>query len=391
MSEEPQDESGFPPAWHPDPLGGGQLRWWDGSRWTEHLAPVPEQVAAVADTGETPDATAPAVASEPVPGVAAVTAPPREKSMTATTWAVLAATVLVVGGVSGGLWWGSTSARADIQAQAPAVLDGFLAAATAGDATWTDFASPALGSSALAMPLFGDAKAAASIDLAVTYEAGPLAYGRSSVARDELPDGNDAALALVDLTYTFTVDGQQQTATTTQSVWLSRPFYYGDDTPAQARYDQEPTSAGPWRVSGFTAPTSGDLQGREALAASSYVAAEDDSVCRSAIDLLARMSELARENNFIPALCLSGGRTTTVGDDVDVDAIGKSFPALTYLSPFREATSVEGSYDNPAPLQEYRITIGDADYIFVLAAVGEQGQRSSEAGWRIISIQRAGE
>jgi hypothetical protein len=27
-----------PPAWHPDPTGRHQQRWWDGTRWTEHVA-----------------------------------------------------------------------------------------------------------------------------------------------------------------------------------------------------------------------------------------------------------------------------------------------------------------------------------------------------------------
>jgi hypothetical protein len=25
-----------PPGWHPDPGGQQQLRWWDGTRWSEH-------------------------------------------------------------------------------------------------------------------------------------------------------------------------------------------------------------------------------------------------------------------------------------------------------------------------------------------------------------------
>lgn len=29
-----------PPAWHPDPHGANQMRWWDGSRWTDDIRPT---------------------------------------------------------------------------------------------------------------------------------------------------------------------------------------------------------------------------------------------------------------------------------------------------------------------------------------------------------------
>ena len=30
--------SDHPPAWHPDPQGRHQLRWWDGQQWTDHVS-----------------------------------------------------------------------------------------------------------------------------------------------------------------------------------------------------------------------------------------------------------------------------------------------------------------------------------------------------------------
>ena len=39
----------FQAGWYADPYGSGGYRWWDGTRWTEHLnAPPPQQVQAPA-------------------------------------------------------------------------------------------------------------------------------------------------------------------------------------------------------------------------------------------------------------------------------------------------------------------------------------------------------
>jgi hypothetical protein len=42
---EPKPPPMAPPGWHPDPSGQHQLRWWDGTRWSEHTwnadAPTP--------------------------------------------------------------------------------------------------------------------------------------------------------------------------------------------------------------------------------------------------------------------------------------------------------------------------------------------------------------
>ncbi|WP_205474457.1 RDD family protein [Nocardioides sp. SYSU D00038] len=51
-----------PGGWHPDPTQPGQLRWWDGTRWTEHTAPAAPPAAYPASTAPGPG---PAPASSP--------------------------------------------------------------------------------------------------------------------------------------------------------------------------------------------------------------------------------------------------------------------------------------------------------------------------------------
>ena len=83
MTETP---ASTPPAgWHPDPAGSEQLRFWDGSAWTEQLRPVgvqaeaqaqnETQVLADAQTDATPAAPDTAAGAAPHPGAAPGTAP----------------------------------------------------------------------------------------------------------------------------------------------------------------------------------------------------------------------------------------------------------------------------------------------------------------------------
>jgi hypothetical protein len=73
-----------PPAWYPDPGRRHEFRWWDGSRWTEHVSnrqvigrdplpprgPGPSGVSATVGRAAPAPAAAPGPASGPVPGPA---------------------------------------------------------------------------------------------------------------------------------------------------------------------------------------------------------------------------------------------------------------------------------------------------------------------------------
>ncbi|MCP2369790.1 hypothetical protein BJ978_000466 [Agromyces terreus] len=99
-----------PPAWYPDPAGSGHLRYWDGTQWTEHLAPMP--VAALAP--------APAPEPEPAPIPAPSAAPSATGrarrgwligSIAAATAAALVTATIVVIGIGGA--GGSSAAAAE--------------------------------------------------------------------------------------------------------------------------------------------------------------------------------------------------------------------------------------------------------------------------------------
>lgn len=66
-----------PPAWHPDPNGDPGLRWWDGTRWTEHFRPhqAPEQTPRPAPVIPPPPAAVPAPPTQRGPAAAPTKVP----------------------------------------------------------------------------------------------------------------------------------------------------------------------------------------------------------------------------------------------------------------------------------------------------------------------------
>ena len=68
----------FVQGWYADPHGGGGLRWWDGTSWTDHVATEPESDSATEHHVEPAPETAAVTGAEPAAAVAespVVTAP----------------------------------------------------------------------------------------------------------------------------------------------------------------------------------------------------------------------------------------------------------------------------------------------------------------------------
>jgi uncharacterized protein (AIM24 family) len=54
-------------AWHPDPQDPSQLRWWDGTQWTEHTAPIADTVGSRSTTLGSAPATSSTTGHAPAP------------------------------------------------------------------------------------------------------------------------------------------------------------------------------------------------------------------------------------------------------------------------------------------------------------------------------------
>ncbi|WP_263117871.1 Ltp family lipoprotein [Cellulomonas fimi] len=94
------------PGWYPDPQTPAQLRWWDGTRWTEHSRPLPNggppapspgparaQVTQAAQGSTAPSSSVPS--QGPTPALAVQEDPAAKKPWFRRTWVLVTAGVVV--------------------------------------------------------------------------------------------------------------------------------------------------------------------------------------------------------------------------------------------------------------------------------------------------------
>ena len=108
-----------PPGFYPDPSGSGHQRWWDGTAWTQHLAPVAPvpPPAAFAPMSADPATAAPlatlaheATATSVMPAAALATATPTRR-VSPPIVVLLVVLLAVVGGLGYFLTKGSSSKK----------------------------------------------------------------------------------------------------------------------------------------------------------------------------------------------------------------------------------------------------------------------------------------
>ena len=79
-----------PAAWHPDPYGRHELRYWDGTQWTEHVSSHGKQsVDPPAGAGHVPTvnrATEKVLRDVAIAGAAHDRRPAAERSSTSRCW-----------------------------------------------------------------------------------------------------------------------------------------------------------------------------------------------------------------------------------------------------------------------------------------------------------------
>ena len=352
-----------PQGWYADPESAHQFRYWDGSGWTQHVAPS---------------------------GPAASTAP---RVWTKATAATLISCLLLVVAATAGSAELVRRAHAEIDAEPVRILEGFLGSAVRGDRGWEAFAAPRIVDEfALSNPFRGEEATARAMGMGIEYSV--LDFSLSS----QKSERSHYAQAVVEFTYDYAILEERHRASIVQLIWLTRPFYYeGHDTPATPVPASEPDRVGPWKVTAIGLPAEEHgPQWPERFTTSLELteAREDDALhCGSAAAVLAEMSESSRKSNTAVSSCLYGEDGNIVGGgEVSSEDVGEVFPLIDEFSErtlpqelVHIRTGANAGADVFSPFEQYLIPAGDEeDYVLTLAPLNNPG---GEMVYRVISIQ----
>lgn len=308
--------------------------------------------------------------------------PPRPRTWTRGTTVLLILCALVASVAVAAAVLLPGYVRDGVRRDAESTLRSFLDDATTIDADWRDAASPLLQTAVpVGAPLTGEQATADALKLSARYRIGELSFEGRSLER------SDTASVLVTITYHYTILGERGSASVSQLVWLTRPFYYGDDRPQQVRARAAPTAVGPWRVTGITAPT-GKGTARSTLGLRSDGRDDDGLACYSAANALEQIADHARIDGRLQSSCFLGADdgADVLSDGVDQEALLEAFPAIDRtdagsMPPELTRVVTAGDGSAGAPFTEFLI----ADrYVVTLAAVTTGADRRAV---RIVSIR----
>ena len=390
------------PGWFPDPGQPGQLRWWDGQRWTEHVAPDQQQVPAqgLAPEQAVPQQLAPEQAVQPqaVQQQAAPARPRGPRIWNTGTWVTLGICVALViaGGVAAPILV-NQARNAEVR-QAQEVLDGFVAAATQQDDGWRDFATPQFASRVVVgAPIGGEKNTAKALDLKVSVDVGELELFTNNWFRDTppAPDQTDMGTAPVTITYSYTFAGKKYESTVEQLVWLARPYYYGDSKPQQADTFKQETAKGPWRVFRLGDPK--DKGAQDIWSTTMTEAYDTDSMffCDTGPEAFGDMSTHLRVDGEFVSKCLyDGGENVLVAEDLDRADLAASIPAFDPFSgvgALPEITGVGELYGGAevTPIMEFPFEGKNGTYVATFMLVQVEGGDPHEARAALVSVQEA--
>jgi hypothetical protein len=271
-------------------------------------------------------------------------------------------------------------ARDGVRRDAQDTLRAFLEDAAALDGHWHDSASPLLqGVVPTGAPLRGERETADALKLKTSFEIGEPTFSGADLAH------SDTASATVRIRYRYTILGEKGTASIPQTVWLTRPFYYGDRTPQRASAHRQPTAVGPWRVTGITGPA---RQLPSSLGLASDQRDADGLACYTPLSALTQLADSARIDGVLASSCFLGADdgSDALEKGLDTAALLAAFPAIDRTDPASippEVMRLDTGDSGPrlAPFTEFLVS---GRYLVTFAAVTTGGDRQAT---RIVSIR----